>query len=143
MLIENYRLAGRISKTLLDTKPRKFFLVSLITHLHIEEKAYKHDQRDDILVVSNNSTKKQIISAVLKPNGKNMNNQNQNDNNQNKNGMVINPLQRMIRYILLTIMVTSQVTCLGIIKISATLLCRLSLPQNNLLLWFLDPNGGG
>src|SRR3954468_4219457 len=57
--------------------------MSLITRLRIEEEAWRQDQKDEVLVVSNN---KQRFGAVLKPTGKPLKNLNHNVVNQIKNG---------------------------------------------------------
>ncbi|CAI8606899.1 unnamed protein product [Vicia faba] len=76
--LTNFPLVGKISKMCFAIKQK-----SLITRLRIEEEARKQDQKDEVLVVSNNQ---QRFSAILKPTGKPLKNQNRNIVNQIKNG---------------------------------------------------------
>ncbi|CAL0301666.1 unnamed protein product [Lupinus luteus] len=55
-------------------------LESLITRLRIEEEARKQNHKDEVLIVSNNGTKKKFSGAVLKPCGTNFKNQNRSGN---------------------------------------------------------------
>ncbi|XP_058733368.1 uncharacterized protein LOC131604976 [Vicia villosa] len=70
-------------KNVLCPKTKEFLIESLITRFRIEEEAQKQDQKDEVLVVSNN---KKRFGAVLKPTGKPLKNQNRNVVNRIKNG---------------------------------------------------------
>ncbi|KAL5813587.1 hypothetical protein ACOSQ4_024228 [Xanthoceras sorbifolium] len=146
VLIDKLSLSWEDFKSVLIHKTKEFSIESLITRLRIEEEVHKQDQNDEVLVISNNNTKKNFSSGILKPKGKNMKNQNinyknrnnQNRNNQNKNNPQNQnrqqPPQEMIQDSLHVITVTSQAIWLGTVGIGVVLHRRQTLPKSNLLL---------
>ncbi|XP_058761166.1 uncharacterized protein LOC131634515 [Vicia villosa] len=70
-------------KNVLHHKTKEFSIESLINRLQIGEEARRQDQKDEVLVVSNN---KKRFDAVLKPTDKPLKNQNRNAVNRIKNG---------------------------------------------------------
>ncbi|CAL9005235.1 unnamed protein product [Prunus brigantina] len=79
-------------KNALLHKTKEVSLESLITLLHIEEEAKKHDMKEEVLLVSNNkkshNSNRNQTPATLKTNSKNMKNQNRNHKNNNLNRYV-------------------------------------------------------
>ena len=73
VLIDKLPPSWKNFKNTLRHKTKEFSLESLITRLQIEEEARKQDQKDEVLVMSNNAHKK-TSSAILKPKRKNMKN---------------------------------------------------------------------
>ncbi|KAF1859108.1 hypothetical protein Lal_00000935 [Lupinus albus] len=71
-------------KNLMRHKTKEFSLESLISRLCIKEESRRQDQRDKILLVSNNKTKKKFSAALLRPVGNNFKNEKCNEN-MNKN----------------------------------------------------------
>lgn len=51
-------------KILIQHKTKEFTIESLMTHIRIEEEARRQDQKDEVLVISNNNKR---FDAVLKP----------------------------------------------------------------------------
>lgn len=59
-------------KNTLGHETKEFSLESLLSRLRIEEEGRKQGQRDEVLIISNNSAKR---SVILKPKAKNLKNQ--------------------------------------------------------------------
>lgn len=75
VIIDKFPPGWKDLKNLLHHKTKEFSIESLITHLQIEEESWRQNQKDEVLVVSNNRKK---FDVVLKPTSKPLLNPNQN-----------------------------------------------------------------